>query len=258
MNFTELAEYRRLSGLPSDLDLWLKAAVDNERQHPAGTVALATPPASPQVRDYAECTLFVKKQWVCIFYIFDSSKTNLWNLSQGKIDGPFQDPHIYSLHLRLSLPESSGLLVYYRQSPCVCLATFEGIVTDPDVPDWIEVVGAHMSFQHPCLRALEVFRRYEMESTNEEVAGMVDDWCEVCQFVSMISKRELTELALFQRVTTDPRKRRPAFHQRSSTALVPTNARSHKPRASDFTVEESISYRLKSTQDGSPVYRRRF
>ncbi|KAF8158093.1 hypothetical protein B0H34DRAFT_707482 [Crassisporium funariophilum] len=148
----------------SDLDKWLKAALDdNGELVDQAAIPSSMPLLSDSIlRDYIDCVLTLVKV-------------------EGAIDGPFQDPHSYSLHLHLLVPPTSGFLVYFRRSPSVILAAYIGHDTDPAplAPCWIHDIQPRDTFRQPHTNTINALAYFATKPGNEHIINRVNEWCRV-------------------------------------------------------------------------------
>ncbi|KAF9474377.1 hypothetical protein BDN70DRAFT_936703 [Pholiota conissans] len=139
-------------------------------------------------------------------------------VNPGEIEGPFQDPTSYTLHLTIHVPPTIGFLVYFCTSPTVVFETYTECQGDRE-PDWINI-RKPIVFHRPRAQMVEVLAFLARDNNNQEVAEAVLDWCH-----EMTLSNQSTSLS--NREPTSPRK-----------TTVPNNIRPHKDRS----VRPQISY----------------
>lgn len=170
---------------------------------------------------------------------------------QGVIEDPFQDLPTYTLNLRISLPPTSGFLIYFWKSQSVVISTFTGEPEDKTAPDWLQLVAPERKFWQRRSLMVDMMLYFSELPQNARVSDRVKDWCRALSVCYLMYSKvaPLTKLQLPLSGLSTSVYSRPHFDP-----IKPCNTRRHKPQVFNWFAEETQRW-LKDINQGSPVRR---
>lgn len=171
----QAVEERRKLGLPSTIDKWIIGAMVHTKP------SMHDKPGSEcrsleylLWEDEVEVILNVTRKEVSNSHLLTSLDPMV---CQGKIEDPFQDLPVYTLSLRISIPPTSGFLIYFWRSQSVVVSTFTGESEDKTAPDWLQLVTSEIRFWQRRSLMVDMMLYFSELPQNERVSICVKDWC---------------------------------------------------------------------------------
>jgi len=113
-------------------------------------------------------------------WVFDKTYRDVANLiiSQGLVEHDLQGPNKFTLTLRVSVPPTTGFLMYYWHSPTVVIDQYSGDYRDELSPEWLETVQTECRFWQNRTLMLEMMLYFVRNIPhNSGVSRRVTSWC---------------------------------------------------------------------------------
>ncbi|KAF8951654.1 hypothetical protein BDZ97DRAFT_1931961 [Flammula alnicola] len=221
MTYDEKVAYRVKHGIPNTIDEWIS-------QEKTRTKA---PTANPHKRGLCLEYLSWQDDVECIFNVI---------CEEGLVKG---DPTEFTLTLRVRVPPTAGFLMYYWQSPTVIIDQYRGNPCDSPSPEWLVTVQTERRFWQSRVLMLEMMLYFVRNIPhNARVSKKVWSWCRAMSVSNIFSAGRATTLTRHLKMpasrTSISVRPQPYFDP-----ISPRNTRSHKPRTSDLSTEESQKLR---------------
>lgn len=178
MSYEEKVAHRTKHSIPCSIDEW----IEDEKTHTKGPIAGAYNLGTSGhkytlLQDIVECILnVVTVNKEVSVYLFDLAVNTNFIICQG-FSGS-QSPDIFTLTLRVRVPQTTSFLMHYWHSPIIIVDQYIEDSCSKPSPRWLKTIRAEVHFWQSRILMLEMMLYFiQTIPLNSRVSRRVVSWC---------------------------------------------------------------------------------